>query len=178
MKRVIKKAADVKKLIEKLSFDMLAHIRSHEDVVLIGIRSRGVPLARRIALLLEKKLKKNIDIGELDINLYRDDVHEINSQPKVRETVIPFDLSNREVILVDDVLFSGRTIRSALNALTDYGRPKAVRLAVLIDRGNRELPIQPDFVGEKIFADASGKIKVLLKDIDGKDEIIIEDKRV
>lgn len=175
MKKTIRKAADIKNLVKKLTRQIMSFRKDPENLVLIGIRSRGVPLSERIAAELEKVSKRKIDLGVLDINLYRDDVHEINSQPIVRETVIPFDLNDREVVLVDDVLFSGRTIRAALDALADFGRPKSIKLAVLVDRGNRELPIQPDFTGEKIATSRSQNIDVNLEEVDGNDRIVIED---
>ncbi|MFH1282125.1 MAG: bifunctional pyr operon transcriptional regulator/uracil phosphoribosyltransferase PyrR [bacterium] len=174
MNKIIKKSKDIKELIKKVSREIVSNHKHSEQLVLIGIRNRGVPLAERLSKDLEKLLKRKIEIGILDINLYRDDVHAINSQPLVKETIIPFDLNDKEVILVDDVLFSGRTIRAALDALVDLGRPKFVKLAVLIDRGNRELPIHADFVGEKINTRLDQNINVSLKEVDGVDRITIE----
>jgi pyrimidine operon attenuation protein/uracil phosphoribosyltransferase len=175
MKKTIATSAGIKKLIKNIAKHILVELTNTKSLVLIGIHSRGVPLAMRIAAELQKKTKTTMNLGKLDINLYIDDVHALASQPMVRETEIPFDLNNREVILVDDVLFSGRTIRAALDALIDFGRPKSVKLAVLIDRGNRELPIHPDFVGEKVITTRNQNIKVMLKEVDGNDRVVLED---
>src|SRR3954471_20898929 len=121
-----------------------------EALAIVGIQTRGVIVARRIAAQIEAKWGREVPVGVLDITLYRDDVHAIGDQPEVKETEIPFDMEDGPVVLVDDVLYTGRTIRSAMNALADYSRPECVRLAVLVDRGLRELPIGPDYVGLSI----------------------------
>jgi len=175
MKKILFKSTDISRLIKKLAGNIADAHEKSDELVLIGIHSRGVPLAKRISEKIKSIKKVKIELGMLDINLYRDDVHSLNAQPIVRETVVPFDLNDKEVVLVDDVLFTGRTVRAALDALSDVGRPKFVKLAVLIDRGGRELPIQPDFTGEKIQAHKSQNINVSLKEIDGKDQVVLEE---
>ncbi len=140
-------------------------------LALVGIQTRGVPLARRMARLIQEETAKEIPVGILDITLYRDDVHDIAAQPEVKETDLSFDIDGRPLILVDDVLFTGRTVRSAMNALIDYGRPKCIRLAVLIDRGHRELPIGADYVGQALKTQLDDVVDVNLKEIDEEDSI-------
>jgi pyrimidine operon attenuation protein / uracil phosphoribosyltransferase len=141
------------------------------EIALIGIQTRGVPLARRVAKLLEKESGKEIPVGILDITLYRDDMGDIAYQPEVKETDIPFEIDGRPLIIIDDVLFSGRTIRSALNALIDYGRPRCIRLAVLVDRGHRELPIAADYAGLVLKTQVDDVVDVNLKETDEEDSI-------
>ncbi|MDO8526696.1 MAG: bifunctional pyr operon transcriptional regulator/uracil phosphoribosyltransferase PyrR [Deltaproteobacteria bacterium] len=145
------------------------------DAVLMGIRTRGVPLAHWLARHLAALTGKTPKVGELDINLYRDDLSEVGQKPVIHKTTIPFKVDGAGVILVDDVLYTGRTIRSALDALVDFGRPKFVKLAVLVDRGWRELPIEAQFVGLKVKTDSDQVIKVLLKETDGKNEVIVKE---
>lgn len=145
------------------------------DVVLVGIRTRGVPLAHWLSKHISELTKKHSKVGILDINLYRDDLSEIGDQPIVQKTEIPFNINGVGIILVDDVLYTGRTIRAALDALVDFGRPKFIKLAVLIDRGWRELPIQADYVGKKIATHADEVIKVMLNETDGKNEVVLKE---
>lgn len=140
---------------------------------IVGIRSRGEVLARRIVKQLESRGLRDIAYGCLDITLYRDDLAEIGPAAVVHKTEIDFDVTDRVIVLVDDVLFTGRSVRSAIDALVDLGRPKAIRLAVLVDRGGRELPIQADWVGVK-SADPKGHVRVLLSETDGKDAVEVE----
>lgn len=141
-----------------------------DPLALLGIRRRGVPLARRLAQQLERRGRRGLALGELDINLHRDDVHD-RGIPRVGKTTIPFSLERRRILLVDDVLFTGRTIRAALTALSNFGRPRAVRLAVLVDRGGRELPIAPDFVGLTVRAGADELVRVRVAEEDGEDAV-------
>jgi pyrimidine operon attenuation protein/uracil phosphoribosyltransferase len=145
-----------------------------EDLVLLGIRSRGLPLAERLGATLSKALGREIPVGALDITLYRDDLTELVGVPIVRPTEIPFTLKDRTILLVDDVLFTGRTIRAALDALLDHGRPKTVRLAVLVDRGGRELPIQADFAAVTLTVTAAQRVSVKVKELDGEDGVFLE----
>ena len=145
-----------------------------EDIALIGIRSRGVPLAHWLAKHLETLTKRTPKLGALDINLYRDDLSEVGEHPVIRETDIPFKIEGTGIILVDDVLYTGRTIRAAMDAIVDFGRPKYVRLAVLVDRGWRELPIQADYTGKKIETTADEVVKVMVKELDGKNEVVLK----
>jgi len=140
-------------------------------LALIGIQTRGAHLARRMAKLFEEETGKDIPVGILDITLYRDDMHDIAAQPEVKETDLSFDIEGRPLILVDDVLFTGRTIRSAMNALIDYGRPQCIRLAVLVDRGHREVPIGADYVGLVLKTQPDDVVDVNLKEIDEEDSI-------
>jgi pyrimidine operon attenuation protein/uracil phosphoribosyltransferase len=143
------------------------------ELALVGIRTRGVPLARRIAKSLHDISHHEIPTGALDITLYRDDLsgHAVGTQPLVRKTEIPFSIDGKLILLVDDVLYTGRTIRAALDALIDFGRPKAIQLVVLVDRGHRELPIKADYVGKNIPTASTQNVQVHLMEIDGRDEV-------
>lgn len=152
-----------------------AVVKDSADFALIGIRSRGVPLAHWLGKHVESLLKKAPKIGALDINLYRDDLSEVGEHPIVRETEIPFKVNGMGVVLVDDVLYTGRTIRAALDALIDFGRPKFIKLAALVDRGWRELPIQGDYVGKTITTEANEVVKVMVKEMDGKNEVVVKE---
>lgn len=145
-----------------------------ENVALVGIRTRGVPLADWLAKRVESIQHKPIELGSLDINLYRDDLSEVDEQPVVRRTELPFSITGKGIVLVDDVLYTGRTIRAAMDALVDYGRPRFIRLMVMVDRGWRELPIQPDYVGKKIKTTAAENVKVMLAGIDGENKVVIK----
>ncbi len=158
----------------RISREITAAFGHDESLVLVGIRTRGLPLAERLAKKLQDSLGREIPVGILDITLYRDDLTELAGSPLLRSTEIPFALKGRTVVLVDDVLFSGRTIRAAMDALLDHGRPKRVWLAVLVDRGGRELPIQADFVGLKLEISNDKRISVKLAEIDGTDGIFVE----
>lgn len=161
----------------KMARQIIKRNRGMDDVVLIGIRSRGVPLAQWLAEKVGKLLKHPVDVGSLDINLYRDDLSEVDEQPVVRKTDLPFSISGKGIILVDDVLYTGRTIRSALDALVDFGRPKFVQLAVMVDRGWRELPVQADYVAKKIKTSATENVKVMVQEFDGTNQIVIKDRK-
>ena len=143
------------------------------DVAIVGIHTCGVYLAERIGAILQQQTGNVIPAGSLDINLYRDDWSLMTQNPVVRTTDIPFDVDNANLVLVDDVIFSGRTIRAAMDAIMDYGRPHTIRLAVLVDRGGRELPIQPDFTGMTTAVLANERIQVLLDEHAGRDEVVI-----
>ena len=167
-----------KERIERTIVRMAAEIieRDGEDIMLVGIHTRGVPMAARLASHLGSTLGKEIPVGRLDISLYRDDIgpwRPAHSQPVLRKTDLPVAINHKVIYLVDDVLFTGRTIRSALDALVDYGRPKAVRLAVLIDRGHRELPIAADVVGRSVTTERDEDVQVRLVEIDGEDGVWI-----
>ena len=147
-----------------------------KDLCLIGIKTRGVPLSERLSREIEKIDAKKIPVGTLDITLYRDDLELQNEIPKVNGSEITFDIAGKVVILVDDVIFTGRTTRAAMDALTEFGRPSKIQLAVLIDRGHRELPIRPDFVGKNIPTSKSEIIQVMLTETDWEDKINIYEK--
>lgn len=147
--------------------------KQNKGLALVGVQTRGIPLARRLAAQLKKTGGLEVPVGILDITLYRDDVHAIADQPEVKETDLPFDIEDRPLVLVDDVLFTGRTVRSAMNALIDYGRPRCIRLAVLVDRGHRELPIGADYIGCTVRTDADDVVDVNLKETDDEDSVYV-----
>src|SRR5687768_4416071 len=169
---------DVGRMVDKLAADTAAAFDVAKPLNVVGVRTRGETLAARLADRLGQRGFKRIGRGVLDITLYRDDLSEIGPRPLVRPTRIDVDIDGVPLLLVDDVLFTGRSARAALDALSDFGRPSAIRLAVLVDRGGRELPIQPDFVGLKLSdVPADHVVKVRLKENDGVDEILIDPKR-
>lgn len=164
---------ELEQVLQELCQQIVQQFESPEDLVIIGIRTRGVTLAQRLQRLLSARYRAEIPLGTLDITLYRDDLSQLASQPLVQATDLPFDVSGKKIILVDDVLFTGRTVRAALDQLVDFGRPGVVRLLVIIDRGWREYPIQPDFVGKKIETALNENVQVRLKEIDGEDGVYI-----
>jgi len=167
--------ADVRRIIDQLAGKIASSFKPAEALNIIGIRTRGETLAQRLTDLLRSKSFTKIGRGVLDITLYRDDLSEIGPRPLVRPTQIDIDIDAKPLLLVDDVLFTGRSIRAALDALSDFGRPSAIRLAVLIDRGGRELPIQPDFVGITLSdVPKDHRVNVRLNESDGRDEIVVE----
>jgi len=167
--------ADVQRIIEQLAARIAAAFDPNQPLNVIGIRTRGEVLAQRLTAMLQKQNFSNIARGVLDITLYRDDLSEIGPRPLVRPTQINIDIDAKPLLLVDDVLFTGRSIRAALDALSDFGRPSMIRLAVLVDRGGRELPIQPDFVGVTLSdVPKDHRVNVRFAEIDGKDEISVE----
>jgi pyrimidine operon attenuation protein/uracil phosphoribosyltransferase len=162
--------------LTRIAHEILERNRGLEELALVGIRTRGVPIARRIARALKEINGDNVPTGALDITLYRDDLmrQPVGPQPVVRHTEIPFSIDDRKILLVDDVLYTGRTIRAALDALIDFGRPRAIQLIVLVDRGHRELPIKADYVGKNLPTSLKQSVQVRLQEIDGTDEIVIE----
>ena len=160
--------------LQRLASDLLALVKPEEEVVLLGIRSRGLPLAERLATFLRAATGSPVPVGSLDITLYRDDLTEMVGSPIVRPTEIPFTLKDRTVVLVDDVLYTGRTVRSAMDALLDHGRPHRVMLLVMADRSGRELPIQADLAGVKVEVPAGHRVAVRVKEIDGEDGVTVE----
>jgi pyrimidine operon attenuation protein / uracil phosphoribosyltransferase len=162
--------------IRRMAIEILEKNRGTDDLIIVGIRSRGVPIAERMAKEIEEMEGHPVSSGILDITLYRDDLTTIAPQPVVKPTKLPEPIDDKIVVLVDDVLYTGRTVRAALDALIDFGRPKAVMLAVLIDRGHRELPIHADVIGKTVPTDAHEVIKVKLVETDGEDEVLIMEK--
>jgi len=162
--------------LTRIAHEILERNRGLDEIALVGIRTRGVPLARRLAHALHDINGDNVPTGALDITLYRDDLmrHPVGPQPLVRHTEIPFSIDDRKILLVDDVLYTGRTIRAALDALIDFGRPRAIQLIVLVDRGHRELPIKADYVGKNLPTSSKQSVQVRLQEIDGADEVVIE----
>lgn len=173
--RLLMQDEDINRTMQRMAHQVWER-NAGGDLVLVGIHSRGVTLAQRIQHIIKKIIGQDVPMGELDIGLYRDDVGMNPVAPEVRSTEIPFDVEDKNIVLVDDVLFTGRTVRAALNALMDLGRPKRVQLLVLVDRGHRELPIQADFVGKEVKTYSSETVSVHLQEEDGKDEVIIEYK--
>ena len=170
--RLILNTAQMEEAFERVAKEIIAD--GTDSVALVGIRTRGVPIALTLAAHIEKLQKKSIETGSLDINLYRDDLSEVGEQPLVRPTELPFKVTGMGIILVDDVLYTGRTIRAAMDALIDYGRPRFIKLMTVIDRGWREFPIQPDYVGKKIKTAANENVKVMLQSIDGVDQVVVK----
>jgi pyrimidine operon attenuation protein/uracil phosphoribosyltransferase len=162
--------------LTRIAHEILERNRGLDELALVGIRTRGVPLARRLARALKEINGDDVPTGALDITLYRDDLmrHPVGPQPLVRRTEVPFSIDDRKIMLVDDVLYTGRTIRAALDALIDFGRPRAIQLIVLVDRGHRELPIKADYVGKNLPTSLKQSVQVRLQEIDGTDEIVIE----
>jgi pyrimidine operon attenuation protein/uracil phosphoribosyltransferase len=175
MKEILN-SEQIKQILDELASRIISENPSGLDIAVIGIRSRGEILAQRLAEILSQKLDKQILCGTLDITLYRDDINcpHGNSQPQVRTTEIGFDIDDKIIVLVDDVLYTGRSIRAALDALIDLGRPRAIRLAVLIDKAGRELPIQPDYAGYKTDVEKADRVLVNLVESDGADRVFID----
>ncbi len=171
--KAVLKAHEINKTLERITYEILEQVRDTNDLAFIGIQRRGVDLASRIKSIIEKKTGQAIRLGKLDINLYRDDWTNLSAAPVINSTEITFSITGKDLILVDDVLFTGRTVRCALEALLDFGRPKTIKLTVLIDRGHRELPIQADYVGKKIDTSLGEKVDVLTTERDGKDEVLL-----
>jgi pyrimidine operon attenuation protein/uracil phosphoribosyltransferase len=168
-------AEELRSTLDRMA-DEILKANDGRPVVLLGIQRRGVPMARRMAVRIAEKAQREPQIGSLDINLYRDDLTRVAFQPVVRKTDVPPDIDDRDVILIDDVLYTGRTIRAALDALCDFGRMRTIQLAVLIDRGHRELPIEANFVGKKITTKDNEVVEVKLTEIDGDDGIYVMEK--
>jgi len=162
--------------LTRIAHEVLERNRGVEELALVGIRTRGVPIARRLARIIHGINGHDVPTGALDITLYRDDLmrHPVGPQPLVRKTEIPFSIDDRHLLLVDDVLYTGRTIRAALDALIDFGRPRSIQLIVLVDRGHRELPIKADYVGKNLPTSLSQSVRVQLEEIDGRDEVDVE----
>jgi pyrimidine operon attenuation protein / uracil phosphoribosyltransferase len=172
--RQIMTADEIRRATIRLSHEIVEKQAGTGDLALIGIQRRGVPLARRIAESINEHEGAVIPVGALDITFYRDDLSLVAQQPVVKGTELPFDLNGLTVVLVDDVLYTGRTIRAAMDALVDFGRPQAIRLAVLVDRGHRELPIRADHVGKNVPTSREELVRVHLIEVDGEDGVDIE----
>jgi pyrimidine operon attenuation protein/uracil phosphoribosyltransferase len=173
---VVMDADRIGRTLTRIAHEILERNRGIEELALIGIRTRGVPLAKRLAETLREISHHDVPTGALDITLYRDDLmrHAVGAQPVVRSTEIPFSIDDKRILLVDDVLYTGRTIRAALDALIEFGRPKSIQLVVLVDRGHRELPIKADYVGKNLPTSLSQSVQVHLMEIEGRDEVEIE----
>jgi pyrimidine operon attenuation protein/uracil phosphoribosyltransferase len=168
-------ADGLRRIVSRIAHEIVERNKGVEDLVLVGIRRRGVPLAKRMSDKIKEFEGRSPHEGSLDITLYRDDLSTVSHQPVVGSSEIPIDINNKVVVLVDDVLFTGRTVRAAMDALIDFGRPRAIQLAVVIDRGHRELPIRADFVGKNVPTSRKEVIGVKLTELDGVDSVVIKE---
>lgn len=175
-KAVIMNEDRMRRTLTRIAHEIIERNKGVKDLVMVGIRTRGIPLAERIARGIEQIEGVAVPIGILDITLYRDDLAKKSLQPQVHSTRIPFNLNGKHVVLVDDVLYTGRTVRAAMDALIDLGRPRTIQLAVLIDRGHRELPIRADYVGKNVPTSSEREqVSVRLREVDQIDEVVIEE---
>jgi pyrimidine operon attenuation protein/uracil phosphoribosyltransferase len=173
IKASVMDASKIKRVVYRMATEILERNRNLRNLVIVGIRTRGIYIGKRIAKLVKEMEKVEIPVGVMDITLYRDDFSEIETQHMVQKTEIQFSVAKKDVLLVDDVLFTGRTIRAAMDSLFDIGRPKTIQLLVLIDRGHRELPIRADYVGKSLPTSRRELVQVHLKEIDNRDEVLI-----
>jgi pyrimidine operon attenuation protein/uracil phosphoribosyltransferase len=164
---------DISRAVTRIAHEILEKNKGDKKLSLVGIRTRGVTLAKRIKKYINNINGLDIDLGVLDITFYRDDLAIGKQNPVIEKTSIPFSLEGKNVVLIDDVIFTGRTIRAAIDALIDFGRPATIQLGVLVDRGHRELPIRPDYVGKNIPTSKTTRVQVLMKENDGKDEVCV-----
>ncbi|MBS3741482.1 MAG: bifunctional pyr operon transcriptional regulator/uracil phosphoribosyltransferase PyrR [Candidatus Cloacimonetes bacterium] len=171
-RRIIDKI-ELDRILKRMANEVIERNKDYEDLYIVGIHTRGVPLAKRVASYIEEFEDVELQVGALDVTLYRDDLNNIEHQPKIKDSILRFDIEGKKILLVDDVLNTGRTVRAALNALIDYGRPRSIQLMVVVDRGNRELPIQADYVGKKVPTSHNEVIRLYLSDYDEKEEVDI-----
>ncbi len=164
------------RMVRRMADEIVELNNGTEDLVIVGIQRRGVQLAARIVSTIAEREKADVPQGALDITLYRDDLQTVGPRPVVGQTQIPVNIDEQHVVIVDDVLYTGRTIRAALDELADFGRPKRIALAVLIDRGGRELPIQPDIVGKRVPVEHTQRVDVLVEELDGRNAVVISDR--
>lgn len=172
-KKIVMTPEDIRRSLARIAHEIIERNKTAEHLVLVGMRTRGVPLAKRLVANMEGLEGLKIPVGALDISLYRDDLSSLNPQPTVQRTDIPVSIDGKSVVLVDDVLYTGRSTRAAMDALTDLGRPRSIQLAVLVDRGHRELPIRADYIGKNIPSSRDEEIQVKLVETDGIDEVVI-----
>ena len=173
----IMSADDVRRAIVRIAHEIVEQNRGCQDLILVGMRTRGVPLAQRIAAAIQGFEGTEVPVGALDFALYRDDLPDRGTRIEVKPSDLPHDIAGKRVVLVDDVLYTGRSLRAALDALIDYGRPERIQLAVLVDRGHRELPIRPDFVGKNIPTTRQDEVLVQLEESDGIDQVLVTERR-
>ena len=176
-KNIVMTPEDIKRSLARIAHEIVERNKTAEHLVLVGMRTRGVPLARRLAANMEDLEGLKIPVGALDISLYRDDLSSLDPQPTVQRTDIPVNIDDKSVVLVDDVLYTGRSIRAAMDALIDLGRPRSIQLVVLIDRGHRELPIRADYIGKNMPSSRYEEIKVQLVETDDEDGVVITKSR-
>jgi len=172
-KKIIMTPEDIRQTLARIAHEIIERNKTIEHLILVGMRTRGLPLAKRLAAYIEDFEKLKIPVGALDISLYRDDLTSLNLQPVVKRTDIPVNIDDKAIVLVDDVLYTGRSTRAAMDALIDLGRPRSIQLAVLVDRGHRELPIRANYVGKNIPSSRHEEIQVQLEETDGIDEVAI-----
>lgn len=172
-KAQIMDAEQIRRALTRIAHEIIERNKGVSNLAFVGIRRRGVPLAERLAARVKQYEGKNVDVGILDITLYRDDLDTIQHKPVVHQTDVPFSVDNKKIVLVDDVIYTGRTVRAALDAIIDLGRPQSIQLAVLIDRGHRELPIRADYVGKNVPTSKKEDVSVLLLETDGEDRVVI-----
>lgn len=173
LKRKIMDEAEIARRMERMTYEIREIHPNPQNLLLVGIRTRGVYLAERLKINLDEAYSSSVPLGAVDITLYRDDLSRLDYSPVVKDTKLPFDIDDKNILLVDDVLYTGRTIRAAMDVIFDFGRPKSIQLAVLVDRGHRELPIQADFVGKKVPTASSEQVQVKLTEADAVDEVVI-----
>jgi pyrimidine operon attenuation protein/uracil phosphoribosyltransferase len=171
--KIVMTAEDIRRTLARIAHEIIERNKGTSELILVGLRTRGVPLAKRLADSIEKYEKSKLNVGALDFSLYRDDLNSAEANNAVQRTDIPSDINDKPVVLVDDVLYTGRSIRAAMDALIDLGRPRSIQLAVLIDRGHREMPIRADYVGKNIPSARHEDIQVRLVETDGRDEVAI-----
>ncbi len=172
-KAAIMNSHEMNRAIKRMAHEIMEANKGIEDLVLLGVQRRGVPLAKMLGEAITQVEGSEVPQGAIDITFYRDDLSTLGPTPQVASTEMPFDITDKIVILVDDVLYTGRTVRAALDVIMDWGRPKAIRLAVLVDRGHRELPIRPDFVGKNVPTSGREIIKVRVADFDDSEEVVV-----
>jgi pyrimidine operon attenuation protein/uracil phosphoribosyltransferase len=173
VKRKIIDATGFERTLSRLAHEIIEHNKGADNIAIIGIRTRGEYLAKRFVEKIQEIEHRELQLGVLDITLYRDDLREKLLQPIMKGTMVPFDVTGRDIILIDDVLYTGRTVRAALDELVDLGRPATIQLAVMVDRGHRELPIKADFVGKNIPTSAGEEVRVLMTEVDGEDAVLL-----
>lgn len=171
--RTLMSAEDIQRALVRVAHEIVERNKGAKDLVLVGMQTRGVPLARRLAATIHGLEGIGVPVGSLDISLYRDDLSSLSLKPTIHRTDVPVDVTDKQIVLVDDVFYTGRSIRAAMDALIDLGRPQSIQLAVLVDRGHRELPIRADYVGKNIPTSQNEEIKVDIKEVDGEDRVII-----
>jgi pyrimidine operon attenuation protein/uracil phosphoribosyltransferase len=171
--KIIMTAEDIRRTLARIAHEIIERNKTPENLILVGMHTRGVPLAKRLTAKIGQIEQIEIPVGSLDISPYRDDLSSLNPKPTVKRTEIPTDIDDKSVVLVDDVLYTGRSVRAAMDALTDLGRPKSIQLVVFIDRGHREMPIRADFVGKNVPSAREEEIQVRLTEVDGTDEVVI-----
>ncbi len=171
--KILLNAPDIERALVRVAHEILERNKGAKNITFVGIKTRGVPIAQRLARIIQEMEQVAIPVGSLDITLYRDDVSSLSFKHVVQQTYVPFDITDKHLILVDDVFYTGRSIRAAMDALMDLGRPLTIQLAVLIDRGHRELPIRADFVGKNIPTAHNEEIKVFLSEVDAVDKVIV-----